>query len=236
MERVSSFEIFKIGVGPSSSHTVGPWKAANDFINSIPADTDAVKVELFGSLAKTGKGHGTDMAVIMGLLNLNIKTCDIDKIPVMEADIRNKKCLPFNDKNITFNPEKDIIFNFKETKPFHSNAAEFSALKNGEVIFSQLYYSIGGGFIIKDGEDHSKDKDVELLYPIDSADDLLKWCNTSGKKMPELIYENEQNWNHEEDVDDMLREIWETMKQSAFKGAKTGFEGREALDTQRPRF
>src|SRR3954465_3708774 len=155
-EAISVFDMFKIGVGPSSSHTLGPWRAARQFVQTLE-DTFSldnltnVKVLLYGSLAKTGKGHGTDLAVQMGLMYEDPVTTDVNEMhPALERILGDKKLLIGGEKWIYFNPEEDIVFLVNESLPYHPNALTLLAdFRDGNNV-CQTYYSVGGGFVIKE--------------------------------------------------------------------------------------
>ncbi len=216
--------MFKIGVGPSSSHTLGPWRAANLFLNSLQqkkllSKVCRLEVLLYGSLAKTGKGHGTDVAVQLGLCGEDPVTFDVNMIDSKINDIKNMKKLILNGKReIDFEPEEDIEFLFTETLPYHPNALTFlAALDNGDHI-AETYYSVGGGFVHKEGEELSDDNNVILPFPINDADDLLHWCMKTGMSISEVVMENENAWRDEANTRDRLLSIWDVMKQSVFLG------------------
>ncbi|RZL12804.1 MAG: L-serine ammonia-lyase, partial [Pedobacter sp.] len=181
-EQISVFDIFKIGIGPSSSHTLGPWRAAQRFMASLkglhPIETvEGIKILLYGSLAKTGRGHGTDIAVLLGLMNADPVTFDVEAVihTVEEIKASNKIRLA-NEHTVNFSYEDDLLFLFAESLPFHPNALTFQAFLNTGNAFSETYYSIGGGFVVKEGEDNSKLLPAELPFPVDKAQDLLHWC------------------------------------------------------------
>ena len=156
-ESISVFDIFKIGIGPSSSHTLGPWMAAKRFLDTLNSKgietIISVKILLYGSLAKTGKGHGTDVAVILGLCGEDPVTFDVNQITPSIENIQNTKKIILNKQvEINFDTDTDIIFLYTESLPFHPNALTFLAqLKNGDEI-AETFYSIGGGFVVKEGE------------------------------------------------------------------------------------
>ncbi|MFL5772977.1 MAG: serine dehydratase beta chain, partial [Flavisolibacter sp.] len=165
-EAISVFDMFKIGVGPSSSHTLGPWRAAQRFIASIKSmdrlnDVTSLKVLLYGSLAKTGKGHGTDVSVQLGLSGDDPVTFDVNRIDEKIAQINTGKQLVLDDLHpIVFDPSVDIEFLFTETLPFHPNALSFLVtFSNGESV-SETYYSIGGGFVVKEAENNHETQTI----------------------------------------------------------------------------
>lgn len=227
-EAISVFDMFKIGVGPSSSHTLGPWKAALQFLESVEAtygvdNMVSVQVLLYGSLAKTGKGHGTDIAVILGLCGEDPVTIDVntisEKIDTIES--YGKLLLNFK-KNIVFNPANDVVFLMEETLPFHPNGLSFlAAMKDGNNI-CETYYSIGGGFVVKEGETDVKGSEVQLPFPINTADDLSHWCMKTGLSIHEVVMENEHSWRPEEETRAGIMRIWSTMRDCVFRGCHTG--------------
>ncbi|RZK65188.1 MAG: L-serine ammonia-lyase, partial [Pedobacter sp.] len=202
-EQISVFDIFKIGIGPSSSHTLGPWRAAQQFTASLTqqgllADVEMVKILLYGSLAKTGKGHGTDVAILLGLTGADPVTFDVDAVtPTFETIQKEKKLNLAGQAIIDFDYNNDLLFLFAESLPFHPNAVTFQAfLKNGKA-FSETYYSIGGGFVVKEGEDNSQKPQVDLPFPVEKAKELLHWCLSTGLKVSEIVMENELAWRPE---------------------------------------
>jgi L-serine dehydratase len=224
-ECISVFDIFKIGVGPSSSHTLGPWRAALQFLKNITSygsmqDVVAVKVLLYGSLAKTGKGHGTDVAVILGLCGEDPVTFDVNQITPRIAHISESRHMKVNgEKDIAFDPAVDIVFLMNESLPFHPNALTFlCTFANGKEI-AETYYSIGGGFVVKEGEENSGGVDVELPFPIDEAGDLLHWCIKTGLSISEVVMENENAWRPEETTKAGVIKIWEVMRDCIYRGA-----------------
>ncbi|MCM8528870.1 MAG: L-serine ammonia-lyase [Lentisphaeraceae bacterium] len=232
MEKISVFDIFKVGVGPSSSHTIGPWRAAGRFLKYFQEDFPledilSLKVELYGSLAKTGKGHGTDIAVIMGLTGADVKTFDCDQIdPTVKAIRKASKISLLGKHEIPFNVEECVVFN-TETKPrFHPNTLVFYVrLKNGRKM-SEKWYSIGGGFIkrAKSDEEDSEDFKAEIPFPIQKAKDLLHWHEAEEKSIADICLINELHWKKLEDIRSGLNEIWNVMKESVFRGAHTDGE------------
>jgi L-serine dehydratase len=226
-EAISVFDMFKIGVGPSSSHTLGPWKAALRCLQSICLnghieDVLSVSVLLYGSLAKTGKGHGTDIAVLLGLSGEDPVTIDVNTINQKIENISSAKTLSLGGiKNIYFDPAEHVEFLFRETLPYHPNALTFLiTMQNGKK-WSETYYSIGGGFVIKEGETQSALHTVDLAFPINTADDLLHWCMKTGLAISEVVMENENSWRSESDTKAGVLNIWQTMKDCMFRGGHT---------------
>jgi len=220
--------MFKIGVGPSSSHTLGPWRAAQRFLQSLE-DKDqlfnvaAVRVLLYGSLAKTGKGHGTDIAVQLGLSGDDPVTFDVHLIDAKMADIKAMKKLLLHGKHeIDFDPAEDIEFLMTESLPYHPNALTFlAAFHNGDSV-AETWYSVGGGFVKKEEEDVAGGTTaVQLPFPIDKADDLLHWCRKTGLSISEVVMENEHSWRPEQDTRLGMLNIWRVMKECIFRGCNT---------------
>ena len=235
MEAISVFDIFKIGVGPSSSHTMGPWRAAEQFIRWLGeqpevsaqdkrfAGVQAVQVDLFGSLAKTGKGHGTDFAVLMGLAGEDPVTCDVEGVQELFATIRSTKKLSLAGiHRVPFDLEHDMHFRMREALPFHANALTLHAmLANGKKL-SQTYYSVGGGFVVQEGGSGPATQRVALPYPIEKAAELEKACEATGKDIPGVVMLNERTWRTDEATREGLLRIWQTMRECIFRGCHTG--------------
>ncbi|MDQ6815003.1 MAG: L-serine ammonia-lyase [Bacteroidota bacterium] len=226
-EAISVFDMFKIGVGPSSSHTLGPWKAALRCLESIGSiaaidEVEEVCVLLYGSLAKTGKGHGTDIAVLLGLCGENPVTIDVYAIPQKVDSISSSMTLVLGGrKEIFFDPAQHVQFLSSETLPYHPNALTFLiTLKNGQK-WSETYYSIGGGFVVKEGELPTSFQTVDLAFPINTAKDLLHWCMKTGLAISEVVLENENSWRPESETRNGVLNIWQTMKDCMFRGCHT---------------
>lgn len=225
-EPISVFDMLKIGVGPSSSHTLGPWRAAERFVEELELQAPLqqvlrVQIFLYGSLAKTGIGHGTDIAVQLGLSGFDPVTFDVAQITATIQHIADQKQLILHGTHrIQFNPTEDIVFLYQETLPYHSNGLRFTAtLENGNTI-TETYYSIGGGFVKKEGEVISAKKTTPP-FPINDAEDLLKWCIRTGLAIHEIVYENEQAWRTEETIRTDILKIWQVMKDCVYRGCHT---------------
>jgi L-serine dehydratase len=227
-ERISVFDIFKIGIGPSSSHTLGPWRAAQSFLTMLETRVGVgavkkVQVLLYGSLAKTGKGHGTDLAVILGLGGYDPVTIDTSAVSGIMGEILASKVVLLNgNATIPFDPSKDVIFKMTETLPFHPNGLTFVAECEGNVICSETYFSIGGGFVVREGEfDHPDSAPASVVpFPVDCADDLQRWHRQSGLPIWKIVLENEKVWHEESEVRRKLMDIWGVMKESIFDGSQ----------------
>jgi L-serine dehydratase len=226
MERISVFDIFKIGIGPSSSHTMGPWRAAQRFLRDLQEEgefdaIEAVQVELYGSLAKTGKGHGTDLAVLLGLDGHDPVTIPVDQVhPAVEYIRQTQSINLAGRKRIAFHPERDLLFYYDQTLPYHANGLTFRAfLRNGAGV-SQTYYSVGGGFVVKEGEENAGNH-IELPYPIDRGEELSRYCHEQGLSISEVVFKNELTWRSPDQIHRDLLNIWQVMKDCIFKGCHT---------------
>lgn len=226
-ESISVFDIFKIGIGPSSSHTLGPWRAALRFIATLKTkgldNVVSVRVLLYGSLAKTGIGHGTNVAVVLGLCGEDPVTFDVNEVtPRMEQITEQKKMHLNGEQIISFDPAADVVFLYEESLPFHPNALTFlCSFKNGDEI-AETYYSIGGGFVVKEGEEDGDGTLVKLPYPIEKAEYLLAACEQTGLDISGVVMENEKTWRAEDDVNTGVLQIWETMRNCIFRGCHIG--------------
>jgi len=226
-EAISVFDILKIGIGPSSSHTLGPWRAAQRFNENLQKkdilfDVVSIKISLYGSLAKTGKGHGTDVALQLGLSGCDPVTFPTDQLQAKIKDIAAmKKIVLLGLHEIGFDPDEDIDFLITESLPFHPNALTFMVeLKNGNSI-AETYYSIGGGFVIKEMEIDSASKLTQLPFPINNGADLLHWSIKTGMPVHEIVLENENTWRSEKKTKDGLLNIWGVMKDCTYRGCHT---------------
>jgi L-serine dehydratase len=223
MERISVFDIFKIGIGPSSSHTMGPWKAVRMCIDAFLQHhelerIEKVTIELYGSLAKTGKGHGTDKAVQLALAGYSPETIDPSIINESLLAIATKKqVVILGKKQIAFDPAEDILYYFQKQLPFHSNALTISIFYSGGTQFTETYYSIGGGFVVKEGQAANL-KPATIPFPIDSGNDLLKWSQETGMKISDVVMKNELYWRNEVAINDGLTNIWKTMLECMYRG------------------
>jgi L-serine dehydratase len=228
---ISIFEIFKIGIGPSSSHTVGPMRAAAAFLYHLDAHhnlekTRRIKVELFGSLALTGRGHGTDSAIILGLAGENPETVDSDKIPQMLDKIASERQLYLlGEQKIHFVQDNDLIFNVKEQLPFHSNAMCFRAKDAmGGQLDSLTYYSIGGGFLLCEHEIESGAQpdgfEASPPFPFKTADELLEIGRKNRLSISEIVLENEKSRRNEASIDKKLKIISKTMDDCIDRGCR----------------
>ena len=223
-EAISVFDMFKIGVGPSSSHTLGPWRAAERFTHSLMQknllqDIKALRVLLYGSLAKTGVGHGTDIAVQLGLSGDDPVTFNVNNINAKIADIRQmKKIILAGKHEIDFDPAEDIEFLMSESLPFHPNALSFLVtLQNGSD-FAETFYSVGGGFVSKEGEAEMGSANVQLPFPINTSNELLHWCMKTGMNISDVVLENESAWRSEQQTKLGVLKIWQVMRECIYRG------------------
>jgi len=226
--KTSLFEIFKIGIGPSSSHTVGPMRAAAAFVAGLGAGgliekTARIEANLYGSLALTGHGHGTDRAVLLGLSGELPDQIAPESIEPKLAAIRTAKSLRLaGTRAIPFEEAKDLLFHKDETLPFHSNGMRYRAMDaTGAVIADQLYYSIGGGFVLREGEDAGAHAKSTVKYPFTSAAELLKTAAEHGMAVWEIALENEKAWHTEQEIREYVQRIWKVMQDCMARGLAT---------------
>ena len=228
---VSVFDLFKIGIGPSSSHTVGQMRAALMFATDIESGgymdrCSNLKVELYGSLAATGAGHGSPKAILMGLEGESPATVDVDSILERITQARETSTIKLlGKKAIAFNFRDDLIMHRQESLPFHPNGMRFTAVtEDGQTLLSTTYFSVGGGFIINEtasGEELLVENDDQVPYPFKSADELLQLCDETGLPISALILENETTWNTKAEVQSQLESIWQVMQDSIEKGCQS---------------
>lgn len=230
---ISTFDIFSIGIGPSSSHTVGPMRAAKQFVDNLAAsgniaNTTSVKVELFGSLGQTGIGHGTGKAVILGLAGHEPETVDPSIVDGLLKQIDEQQTITLGGTQVSQFPNKDaIVFHRRKTLPKHSNAMTLFAYQDGEEISSETYYSIGGGFIVtaEDFDDLKLAKTEEAQakvfpYPFDTGAQLLEHCQNNGLSISSLMMANEKTLAAESEITDKLAQIFYAMRDSVQNGIK----------------
>ncbi len=232
---VSVFDLFKIGIGPSSSHTVGPMRAARMFVARLAHEglltrVTRVKAEMYGSLGATGKGHGSDKAVLLGLAGHEPDTVDIEQVPALLEAIRSQRRLTLNaSAEIAFDEAADLVMHRRETLPFHANGMRFTAFDAaGAEIENRVYYSVGGGFVVSDevAADGSRQKTIApdttvLPYPFHSGDDLLKLTSQHGISIAELMRRNERHWRTDDEVHAGLMKIWKVMQECVVRGCRT---------------
>lgn len=232
---VSVFDLFKIGIGPSSSHTVGPMRAAHLFAHRLLSEgwlarTARVKSELYGSLGATGKGHGSDKAVLLGLSGHTPDTVDVDAVPRLLEDIRSHGRIDLpaakGTHRIEFDEAKDLVFFRRQSLPFHANGMRFTAWDTqGQELLSKTYYSVGGGFVVSDevAADGQRQKVVApdptvLPHPFRSGAELLSWTQELKCSIAEVMRRNERHWRTDAEIDMGLSHIWEVMQACVKRG------------------
>mgnify|MGYP001614407349 CR=1 FL=1 len=225
MQSISVFEIIKVGIGPSSSHTMGPWNAAESFLNLIRrahpiSEVKEVFVEFFGSLAKTGIGHGTDIAGMLGLSGENFKTIDTSSIDSKIEAIKSSNQINLaGEKVIPFVYGEHLILNKEKSLDFHPNGMIFRVVfENGETL-TQDYYSVGGGFIATQEENSFEKHCIRTLYPCHNGEDIVKYVNRLGlNRISDLIFLNEESWRSKEETEKEALYIWQQIKECIYKG------------------
>ena len=223
MSAISVFDIFKIGIGPSSSHTVGPMKAAFAFARGLADVADSVasvEVTLYGSLAYTGKGHGTDSAIVLGLLGQEPETIDPDEVDGLLREIQEAKALDIvGGGSVSFDPASDIRFDYKDELPRHTNGMRFVARSaNGETVAEEIYYSLGGGFIARGDEPEASAHEGEPEFAFGSAAELLSVAAANDLSIAGLVRRNECCWRTAAEVDRQLDAIWQAMEACIERG------------------
>jgi L-serine dehydratase len=232
---VSAFDLFKIGIGPSSSHTVGPMRAARMFALRLAHDghsarTARVKAALYGSLGATGKGHGSDKAVLLGLAGHEPDTVDVDAIPQLLQAIRSEARLTLaQGPTIAFEEKNDLVFHRRESLPFHANGMRFTALDaGGATLAERTYYSVGGGFVVSDevAADGMRHKAVApdttvLPHPFHTGAELLARTAERQCSIAEVMRRNERHWRDDAAIDAGLDRIWQTMQACVARGIVT---------------
>jgi len=232
---VSVFDLFKIGIGPSSSHTVGPMRAARLFVARLQHEgrldsTQRVCAQMYGSLGATGKGHGSDKAVLLGLAGFEPDSVDVDAIPALLEGIRSGRSVALlGTHGVAFDEKADLLFHRRETLPFHANGMRFTAFDAaGAPLLEKVYYSVGGGFVVSDevAHDGSKQKVIApdttvLAHPFHSGAELLELAKRHGCSIAELMRRNERHWRSDAEIDAGLLKIWTVMQACVARGCKT---------------
>jgi L-serine dehydratase len=227
---ISVFDIFKIGIGPSSSHTVGPMRAAKRFAERLAqdnqlAETTRVKVELFGSLGFTGKGHGSDRAIILGLQGDEPATTNIETVAQRVAQAAATKRLSLlGTHDIDFDPADAIVFHRREKLPLHANGMRFTAYANERTIVERIYYSVGGGFVVDHAgapaDGSTPAEQVSVPFPFNTGDELLRQANEHGMAVSSLMLENEKAHMPEAEVRAKIMTIWQAMDACVKRGCE----------------
>ena len=232
---VSVFDLFKIGIGPSSSHTVGPMRAARMFAERLARsesvnEVERIHVELFGSLGATGKGHGTDKAVLLGLEGEEPESVVIDAIPMRLESIRSTGKLRLTGgREVAFNESDDLVFNRRDTLAFHSNGMTFTAFDgSGALLKTRTFYSVGGGFVVSDEVAHDGElqrqivpDETRLPLPFHSGEELLGITIRENCSIADVVRRNERHWRTDEEIDARLLRIWQVMQECARRGIST---------------
>ncbi len=228
---ISVFDLFKIGIGPSSSHTVGPMRAARSFALDLDAaglidGVAAVRIELYGSLGATGRGHGSDKAVILGLMGETPEGVDVEKLPALIADVRQSGRLPLlGRRDVAFRDSEHLQW-LRKSLPFHPNGMRFAALDAaGSELRARVYYSVGGGFVVDEdaagGTSPITADETALPYPFKSAQQLLELCGRDGMRVSDVMLANEKIWRTEDEIRSRLLRIWAVMQECVRRGCAT---------------
>lgn len=229
MEFISVFDMLKIGVGPSSSHTLGPWRAAQQFLGELHKKglfqkTKTVSVDLYGSLSLTGTGHATDLAVVLGLSGTDPEFIPVEDIDMIIHKVKSSRQLNLDAKKmIPFVFEEGVVFH-KTFLPFHANGLTFNAFLEDNSKYSSTFYSVGGGFVVKEEQEPIIGTEVDIKkvpYPIEIADELLQYTVSENKSISEIVTENEKIFRTEEEISKELLRVWNTMLECMYIGCHT---------------
>ena len=229
MECISIFDMLKIGIGPSSSHTLGPWRAAERWISELKAvgkfeAVQQITVHIFGSLSLTGKGHATDYAIMLGLTGADPVKIPVEDIHSIVAEIQKTKILNFgNERQLTFNPKEQLLFH-RKFLPFHANGLKFEATFNDGSKKSKTYYSIGGGFVVAEERKNAKkkiEKFKSFPFPIQKGNELLAYCAQEQQVISEIVLENELSLRTNSEIDTQIKHVWNTMLECMYLGCHT---------------
>ena len=228
---ISVFELFKIGIGPSSSHTVGPMRAAHRFASELKdagllERVVTVRAELYGSLGATGRGHGSDKAIALGLEGELPDTVDVERVEERMARIRADGVVHLlGTRPVRFVDRETLVMYRRQSLPYHPNGMRFTALDAaGAEVRARVYYSVGGGFVVDEkaaGHDRLKEDDTALPHPFHSADELLALCRRHGLRISDVMLENERVWRSEEAIRAGLLDIWRVMQACVARGCRT---------------
>ncbi len=225
---ISVFDMLKIGVGPSSSHTLGPWRAAQTWVQKLRELTildsiDTIKVDLYGSLSLTGKGHATDLAILLGLSEADPEYIPIEDIAIIVERINIQEELYLKGGKVIKFPNNSISFN-REFLPFHANGVTFRGFSKGAEISTETYYSIGGGFIVQEKDNLEEEIEINkknFPYPINRAIQLEEFCEKENLLISDIVFKNELELKSEQEIDFELNRIWETMLECMYIGCHT---------------
>jgi L-serine dehydratase len=233
METISVFDMLKIGIGPSSSHTLGPWRAAQRFLQELKNQghlphVARIQVDLYGSLALTGIGHGTDIAILMGLSGKDPVTVPVEEVKTLPLKIEAERTLWLDQEfPIVFIAEDNFVYHKSEMLPYHANGMILKAFQlDSQLLHESTFYSVGGGFVVKEGEQHQSNPNAlaDAPYFINSGNELLALCAKHNLSISDIVYENEKTWRSKAEIDAGLFRIWEVMRDAIFRGChKEGF-------------
>lgn len=221
MEAISALDIFKIGIGPSSSHTLGPWRAASLFAFGMTDPVSAIRVHLYGSLAKTGKGHGTDLAVQLGLMGLDPVCFESkDLHPTIQEIASTKRITLGSGQSVNFDPTTDIVFHRAESLPEHPNGIRLEA-ETDQGTVERIFFSVGGGFVVEKGVKAQSGTDIPVRHPFANSAELAKQCHETGLSIAELALENEEAFRDRKSTIAALDRIYQTMLHCIHEGCST---------------
>lgn len=229
MECISVFDMLKIGVGPSSSHTLGPWRAAERWIAELKDENTfnkvvSIKAHVYGSLSLTGKGHATDLAIMLGLSGADPEYVPVENIGTIIKSIKDTQNISFGGEiNISFDPQTDIVFH-RNFLPFHANGLTFEARLEDGSTSTETFYSIGGGFVVKEERTHAKENKETFKtfpFPIQKGEELLAYCRQENKRISEIVLKNEKSLRSDEEIDKELHRVWNTMLECIYIGCHT---------------
>ena len=219
--RLSVFDIYKIGVGPSSSHTLGPWRAALDFVRQLAGtQVETISVQLFGSLSKTGVGHGTDVAVMLGLQGYDPITIPTQQIPALVAQAHAERALTVNGRRVPFTYGNDLVFQ-ATTHPGHPNTLTFTALLASGELITQTYFSLGGGFIEREGAGQAAVAEYPFIHDVSSGRKMIALSDSSGKTITRLLYENERCIFSSAEIHAQVERLFQVMLNCVYRGCHT---------------
>lgn len=227
MEPISVFDIFKIGIGPSSSHTLGPWRAAQKFVAKLREVGEfdrvvRVRTDLFGSLAKTGHGHGTGVAVILALSGEDYRTCSTVGVEDRAKAIASSGAITLGgEREIDFNHVTDLVFHMDTRLDYHTNGIRFTATLDDGSEREETYFSVGGGFVVQENQEPSEHRSVELPYQITRAEQVQRFCEDNGWTISQLVMRNEAVWQDEAATRKGLLNLWRVMLESIYRGCHT---------------
>ena len=224
-EALSVFDMLKIGVGPSSSHTLGPWRAVQRWLAETEATVglaavEGVRVHLYGSLALTGRGHCTDQAVMLALLGHDPVTIDVDRIAEAVDGLRQRGEVRLGGRALAFDPAADIVFHPAERLPGHANGLACEATVGGRVVRS-VYYSVGGGFVVGEDEAAAQAQRVRLPHPAQVPAEMLAHCRDGACRIADVVWRNERAWRSDPEIRAGVLGLWEVMREGVFRGCHT---------------